>query len=61
LQQWLKLGLRHVRIDFLNESAADTAQTIAKYRLLMRGEISGQDVWRDLKALNRLGITRGAD
>ena len=61
LLHWIRLGLRHVRIDFLNESPKETVQTIAKYRQLMRGEISASDVWHDLKALNRLGITRGAD
>ncbi len=53
------LGVRHFRLEFLNETPAQVAQTIAQYRLLLSGQITGQQVWRELKLLNQLGVTRG--
>ena len=53
------LGVRNFRIEFVNESAEEVAKTIAKYRALLRGEITGQQVWRELKLQNQLGVTRG--
>jgi len=34
-------------------------RTISKYRQLLRGEISGTQLWRELKLFNQLGVTRG--
>ena len=53
------LGVRHFRIEFLNESTEQVARTIEKYRQLLAGKISGPDLWRELKLLNQLGVTRG--
>jgi U32 family peptidase len=53
------LGVRHFRLEFLNESAEEVRETIAKYRQLLAGEITGQQLWRELKLLNQLGVTRG--
>ena len=55
----LALGVRHFRIEFLNEGAGQVEQTIARYRQLLRGEITGAELWRELKLLNQLGVTRG--
>jgi putative protease len=55
----LALGVRHFRIEFLDESPNQVAQTIAKYRQLLGGEITGAQLWRELKVLNQLGVTRG--
>jgi putative protease len=55
----LALGVRNFRIEFVNESPEQVAQTIAKYRQLLRGEISGTQLWRELKLSNQLGVTRG--
>jgi putative protease len=55
----LDLGVRHFRIEFLDESPNQVAQTIAKYRQLLGGEITGAQLWRELKVLNQLGVTRG--
>jgi U32 family peptidase len=55
----LALGVRHFRIEFLNEPAEQATKTILKYRQLLRGEITGSQVWRELKLLNQLGVTRG--
>jgi len=55
----LELGARHFRVEFVNESADEVVRTIARYQQLIRGEITGADVWRELKLLNQLGVTRG--
>jgi U32 family peptidase len=55
----LALGLRHFRVEFLNETPAQVAQTIDRYRRLLRGEVTGAQLWRELKLLNQLGVTRG--
>ncbi|TAK99828.1 MAG: U32 family peptidase [Verrucomicrobia bacterium] len=55
----LALGVHNFRVEFLNETPAQVAQTIAKYRQLLRGEITGTQLWRELKLMNQLGVTRG--
>jgi putative protease len=53
------LGARHFRIEFLNEPPDAVRQTIAQYRKLLRHESTGAELWRELKLLNQLGVTRG--
>jgi len=55
----LGLDARHFRIEFLNESPDETAQTIAMYGRLLRGEVTGAELWRQLKLRHQLGVTRG--
>ncbi len=59
VERMLALGARHFRIEFLNESPEQVTRTITSYRQLLRGEISGAQLWRELKLLNQLGVTRG--
>jgi putative protease len=58
-ERLLALGARHFRLEFLNETPEQVAQTISKYHQLLRGEIDGARLWRELKLLNQLGVTRG--
>jgi putative protease len=53
------LGVRWFRVEFLNESPEEVRRTVAKYRQLLRGEISGSQLWRELRLQNQLGVTRG--
>ena len=56
----LALGARHFRIEFLNETpGAGGRRPSRQYRQLLRGEITGAQLWRELKLLNQLGVTRG--
>jgi putative protease len=55
----MALGARHFRVEFVNESAEEAARIIAKYRSLLRGEMSGAQLWRELKLHSQLGVTRG--
>ena len=59
VERLLGLGARSFRIEFVNESADEVRSTAHKYRQLLRGEIAGAELWRELKALNQLGVTRG--
>ena len=55
----LRQGLRHFRIELLNDDDCDPAEVIRLYRELLAGAISGSEVWRRLRASNRVGVTRG--
>ena len=59
MERLLALGVRNFRVEFLNESPDDVARALTKYRQLLRGEISGTQLWRELKLFNQLGVTRG--
>jgi len=50
------LGVRHFRLEFLNESPDTVAETISRYQLLLAGKISGQRLWNELKLFNQLGV-----
>ncbi len=52
-------GVRRFRIEFVNESPDEVATTIARYRGLLRGELTGEQLWRELKLHHQLGVTRG--
>ena len=55
----LGLGARHFRVEFVDETPDQVFQTIGKYRQLIRGKITGTALWRELKLLHQLGVTRG--
>lgn len=55
----LHSGVQRFRLEFLNESSDQIVQTLDRYRQLLNGEITGVQLWRDLKLQNQLGVTRG--
>ena len=55
----IELGARSFRVEFVNESPEEVQRTLGRYGQLLRGEISGADLWRELKLINQLGVTRG--
>ncbi|WP_337885636.1 U32 family peptidase [Fischerella thermalis] len=60
VQRLIELGLRHFRIEFVNESPECVTQTIHQYQQLLEGKITGSQLWRELKLQNQLGVTRGS-
>ncbi|MBW4667693.1 MAG: U32 family peptidase [Cyanomargarita calcarea GSE-NOS-MK-12-04C] len=57
----IELGLLHFRIEFVNETPLEVTQTILSYQQLLNGEISGSQLWRELKLqVKQLGVTRGS-
>jgi U32 family peptidase len=59
IAKMIGLGVRHFRVEFLDEPPETVERTIARYRQLLRGEIDGTQLWRELKLMNQLGVTRG--
>jgi len=59
ISKMIGLGVRNFRVEFLDETPETVERTIAKYRQLLRGEIDGTQLWRELKLMNQLGVTRG--
>jgi U32 family peptidase len=60
VQHLIHLGVHQFRLEFVNESPEQVTQAIASYHKLLCGEITGSQLWRDLKLHSQLGVTRGA-
>jgi putative protease len=59
LDTFLDLGVRSFRVEFLEENADKVREVLSLYRSAIDGKIAGPQVWRRLKAINQLGVTRG--
>ncbi len=59
LNNFLELGVPSYRVEFLEETPEQVKEVIELYSQALRGEISGTQVWKTLKATNQLGVTRG--
>jgi putative protease len=59
VSRMMALGVRFFRIEFMNEPPEQVSRTISKYRDLLEGRISGAELWRELRLLSQLGVTRG--
>lgn len=55
----MALGARSFRVEFLTEPAEEVTRTVERYRQLLGGQITGAELWRELKLINQLGVTRG--
>ncbi|MCL4176382.1 MAG: DUF3656 domain-containing protein [Verrucomicrobia bacterium] len=59
VRRFLAAGARRFRVEFLNESAEQLTRTVTRYRELLAGNCEGSTLWRELKLINFLGVTRG--
>jgi putative protease len=59
IAKMIELGVQNFRVEFLDETPETVERTVEKYRQLLRGEIDGTQLWRELKLMNQLGVTRG--
>ncbi|AIQ49635.1 peptidase U32 [Paenibacillus sp. FSL R7-0273] len=59
LNNFRDLGVSSFRVEFLEETPEQVEEVISLYTRALRGEISGTQVWKSLKATNQLGVTRG--
>lgn len=59
VERMMELGVRRFRVEFLDESPEAVRQTVDRYQRLLRGEIRGDALWRELKLKHQLGVTRG--
>ncbi len=55
----LQHGVRHFRIELLDDSPQESTGILQLYQQLLGGKISSQQVWNTLHAANRVGVTRG--
>jgi putative protease len=53
------LGLRHFRVELLRETADQVGPLLDRYGRVLAGLEDGRSTWRQLQALNQLGVTRG--
>ncbi len=59
VDRMMALGARRFRIELLNETPDQVVRTMGMYRQLLRREITGHQLWQELKLVNQLGVTRG--
>jgi putative protease len=60
VQPLIQRGIRHFRIELLRDLPLEQTQRLIRlYADLIQGRVAGSDVWKSLKADNRVGVTRG--
>ena len=59
LPRMREMGIGHFRIDLLRESADEVAPLLESYARVLTGGDDGKGLWRRLRAVNQLGVTRG--
>jgi putative protease len=52
-------GVRHLRVEFLDDDVTSVARTLGLYRDVLEGRRDARNLWRELKASARYGVTRG--
>ena len=52
-------GVRDFRIELLEDKPAQATKIVSIYQNLLAGKLPGHEVWQQLKAANRVGVTRG--
>jgi putative protease len=52
-------GARHLRIEFLDEDASSVRRIVGLYQEALSGRRDARTLWRELKASNQYGVTRG--
>ena len=53
------LGIRRFRVDLLRETPEQVVKLLEHYSRVIEGIDDGKHAWKQLKALNLLGVTRG--
>lgn len=59
IPRMLALGLRWFRVELLRESPGEVGPLLDRYAAVLAGLDDGRSAWRQLRALNQLGVTRG--
>jgi len=58
-REFLAAGLRHFRVELLEENAGEACRIICAHQSLLSGKTGGATLWKDLKAISQIGVTRG--
>ena len=53
-------GVRHLRVEFLDDDAKAVTHTLHLYSEAIAGRRDAKTLWRELKATGKYGVTRGA-
>lgn len=59
LPRLIERGARHLRVEFLDDGPEDVARVLRLYGEALSGERDARTLWKELKATNRYGVTRG--
>ncbi|HEY3788908.1 MAG TPA: U32 family peptidase, partial [Urbifossiella sp.] len=59
VERMLELGLRSFRVELLRETPEQVGPLLEQYSRVIAGRGDGRTVWRSLRVLNQLGVTRG--
>ena len=59
LPRLVRRGAGHLRVEFLDDLPAAVGRTLGLYREALAGDREARTLWKDLKATNRYGVTRG--
>jgi putative protease len=59
LPQMLERGVRHFRADLVNETAEQTLELVELYGEALNGKRDPLELWKSLKAVSKLGVTKG--
>jgi putative protease len=60
LPRFLHRGARNLRVEFLDDSPEAVTRILGLYRDALSGRREVKNLWRDLKATSKYGVTRGA-
>jgi putative protease len=60
LASWLSAGIRHFRLEFVHETAAQVAEVFRAFHAALTGVITGAELERRLKHASPQGITEGS-
>ena len=60
LEEWLASGIRHFRLEFVHETAAQVRQVTDAFERALAGQITPAQLNRELKATAPGGITQGS-
>jgi len=56
----LDAGVRHLRIELLDEDAASTQRRVRLYADALAGRLASREVWKQERIHHQLGVTRGS-
>ena len=54
-----ELGITRFRVDLLRETKDQVGMLLTRYARVVAGLDDGRETWRQLRALNQIGVTRG--
>ncbi len=58
-QEFSEKGARNFRVELLESNVEQTHAIVTVYQRLLAGSMTGREVWKKLRATNRVGLTRG--